>query len=112
LTSEQVQQYIAANVRRLRSSRGLTQSALGEAAGLSLYYVQEIEAALKAVSLPALVALANALDAAPADLLQPAELSPVKRGRPRKEPAATPEQPARKRTRKAPEKAARKAPRK
>ncbi|HSO00729.1 MAG TPA: helix-turn-helix transcriptional regulator, partial [Candidatus Nanopelagicales bacterium] len=84
LTSEQVQQYIAANVRRLRAARGLTQDALGEAAGLSLNYVQEIEAASKAVSLPALVALANALDVGPPDLLQPAEMPAVKRGRPRK----------------------------
>lgn len=86
LTSELLQQYIAANMRRLRADRGFTQEGLAEAAGLSLRYLQDVESATKAVSLPALVAVANALDVEAADLLQPATMPEIKRGRPRKTP--------------------------
>jgi transcriptional regulator with XRE-family HTH domain len=109
LTLETVLVHVAANLRRRREELHITQEALAEAVELELRYVQKIESGKQNMSLGTLVALANALKVAPADLLQPAALPPVKRGRPRKEPAAAPEQPARKRTRKAPKKAARKA---
>ncbi|WP_437925342.1 helix-turn-helix transcriptional regulator [Sorangium sp. So ce291] len=84
LTLDTVLVYIAANLRRLRQKRGMTQESLAEAAELDLRTLQDIEGMRQSVSLGALVRLANALDVSPAALLRPAEMPEIKRGRPRK----------------------------
>ncbi|KYG01441.1 Cro/Cl family transcriptional regulator [Sorangium cellulosum] len=89
LTLEAVLVYIAANLRRLRQKRGMTQEGLAEAAELDLRTLQDIEGMRQSVSLGALVRLANALDVSPGVLLRPAEMPEIKRGRPRKYPAGT-----------------------
>ncbi len=85
--SEHVQavlSYIAANVRRLRAERGLTQDALAKAVGIDLRTVQHIEAGTASLGVKTLVDLADALGVKPAALLKEAEMPEVKRGRPRR----------------------------
>jgi transcriptional regulator with XRE-family HTH domain len=53
---------VAANVRRLRLERGLSQQALAHRAGISLRYMSTVEAGTAAVSVRILVKLAGALD--------------------------------------------------
>ena len=52
---------VAANLRRLRLRRGLTQEALAERAGLDLSYEQRVERGATNLSMSVLVALARAL---------------------------------------------------
>lgn len=84
----EVIRYIGANVRRARLRSGLTQERLAELAGLDLRFVQRVERAETNLGVAALVALADALDVAPALLFRKAQLSPAQRGRPRNRPAA------------------------
>lgn len=79
-------QSIAANVRRTRLRRGLTQEALAESAGQDLSYLQRVERGATNLSVGVLLALANALDVTPGLLVRTAHLPPVKRGRPPKRP--------------------------
>jgi transcriptional regulator with XRE-family HTH domain len=81
--------YVAANVRRLRLSRGLTQEQLAEAVDLHLTYIQRIERGGVNISLGVLLTLAHVLDVKPEALFKPAKLPPVKRGRPPKKRAKT-----------------------
>lgn len=76
--------YAAANVRRLRLRSGLTQEGLAELAGLDHTYVQAVERVRTNFTVEVLVALADALQAEPRDLLRPAALTPPKAGRPLK----------------------------
>ncbi|WP_437338469.1 MULTISPECIES: helix-turn-helix domain-containing protein [unclassified Sorangium] len=78
--------YIAANIRRHRQKQVMTQEALAERSGVDLRYLQQIESGKKKMSLDALLAIANGLEVAPANLLRPATMPEVKRGRPRKAP--------------------------
>jgi transcriptional regulator with XRE-family HTH domain len=73
---------IAANVRRWRERRSLSQAALAEAASLDLRALQRIEAGAINFGVVALVALADALDVSPAVLVRRAALKPTKPGRP------------------------------
>lgn len=99
--------YIAANVRRIRSERGLTQERLAEAADVHLTFLQEIERAQANPSIAVLVAVADALEVELSELLQQAEMPEIRRGRPRKAPveaappAPEPAKPARKASKKA-----------
>lgn len=79
--------YIAANVRRLREKRGLSQERFAEVAGLDFRFTQRVERGRLNFSIETLVRLAAALDTTPGALLRPAKLSPPKPGRPRKKPA-------------------------
>ncbi|WP_437617253.1 helix-turn-helix transcriptional regulator [Sorangium sp. So ce834] len=79
--------YIAANLRRLRQKRGMTQEQLAEAAGIELRTMQAIEVGRQSMSLGTLLSLANALDVSPAVLLRSAAMPEIKRGRPRKRSA-------------------------
>ncbi|WP_437611153.1 helix-turn-helix transcriptional regulator [Sorangium sp. So ce834] len=81
-----VLRYVAANVRRIRLKRDMTQEALAEAADLHLTFIQRIEAGRVNPSVGVLVQLADALEVSPALLLRPATMPEVKRGRPRKVP--------------------------
>lgn len=79
--------YIAANMRRLRDTRGLTQEALAERANLSLRGLQEIEAGRVNVRITVLAAIAEALEVPPGALLKPAKMPAVTRGRPKQRPS-------------------------
>lgn len=76
--------YIGANVRRLRLAKGLTQEALAEAADLDLRFLQRVERAQTNVSVPVIVALADALEVLPGALFRKGVLPEAKPGRPRK----------------------------
>lgn len=60
---------LAANVRRERLARGLSQEELGDAAGLSQNYISRIESALPATSIDSIEQLAIALAINASDLL-------------------------------------------
>ena len=75
---------IAANIRKLRRSQGLTQEQLAEHTDLHLTYIQGIERGTRNISVGVLLTVADALKVPPYRLLKPAKLEPPKRGRPRK----------------------------
>ncbi len=75
---------MAANVRRLREFRGLTQAALATELGIELRHQQHLEAGDSAPSFDLLVDLAGALGVAVGDLFVPATLERAPRGRPPK----------------------------
>jgi ribosome-binding protein aMBF1 (putative translation factor) len=75
--------YIAANVRRLRSALGLSQAALAEKAGCNPRWLQDLEVGKVDLRIQTLVRLASALEAKPAQLLRPAKLRVGRPGRPR-----------------------------
>jgi transcriptional regulator with XRE-family HTH domain len=66
---------MAANVRRLRKARGLTQEQLAHDADIDLTYLGGIERGRRNPSLAVLVRIAAALGAEPADLLARPETS-------------------------------------
>jgi transcriptional regulator with XRE-family HTH domain len=76
--------YTAANTRRLRALRRMTQERLAENAGIDLTFLQRVEAAKTNLSIGVLVAIADALGVHPRILLGAARLAPPKRGRPRR----------------------------
>lgn len=76
-------QSIAANVRRHRTALSLTQEQLGEAAGITYRYLQDIEGGRKNLTIDTLVKLARALGVPPLQLMQTARLLPARVGRPR-----------------------------
>jgi transcriptional regulator with XRE-family HTH domain len=57
-------------LRELRREHGLTQEALAESADLSGNYISDLELGLKVPSLSVMVRLSQALDIAPAALLE------------------------------------------
>jgi transcriptional regulator with XRE-family HTH domain len=73
---------IAANVRRWRERRGLSQAALAEAADMEVRAVQRVEAGRINFGVVALVSLADALNVSVSLLLRPALLERPRRGRP------------------------------
>jgi transcriptional regulator with XRE-family HTH domain len=77
--------FIAANTRKWRLRRGLTQEGLAEIADLDLRFIQRIERGTTNLSISVLVALAEALDVAPTALFREAKLTPPRPGRPRKQ---------------------------
>jgi transcriptional regulator with XRE-family HTH domain len=83
----EVLRFIAANVRRLRWQRSLTQQALSDLADVDLRFIQRIERGTTNLSIGALVALSEALDVEPTAMFRPAELILSKPGRPPKREA-------------------------
>jgi XRE family transcriptional regulator, regulator of sulfur utilization len=75
---------IAANVRRRRAELGLTQEQLGEAAGISYRYLQDIERGRKNITVETLVRMARALRSRPFQLMRASPLLAPQVGRPRK----------------------------
>ncbi|MFI5300814.1 MAG: helix-turn-helix domain-containing protein [Polyangiales bacterium] len=73
---------IAANVRRRRVERGLSQAKLAEATALDLTTVQRVERGALDIHVLVLDALARALSATVTELMEPARLLPPTRGRP------------------------------
>jgi transcriptional regulator with XRE-family HTH domain len=78
----QVQRYLAANLRRLRTRDGMTQEQLAERASLGPVHVRNIERGVENVTLATLVALADAFNVPPGQLLRKAVLQPLRPGRP------------------------------
>jgi transcriptional regulator with XRE-family HTH domain len=81
--------FIAANTRKWRLKRELTQEALAESADLDLRFIQRIERGSTNLSVGVLVALSEALAVDPTALFRAAKLSPARPGRPRKVSKAT-----------------------
>ena len=79
----QIMRNIAANVRRLRERRDLTQAQLAEAAGIALRYVQVLESGRGNPSASLIVALADALGTSPGMLFRAARFEVQRRGRPK-----------------------------
>lgn len=79
---------IAANVRRLRERRGLTQFRLAVAADVEPRYIARIESGTANPSAAILIKLAQALDVQVGALFRPAQREPQSPGRPRKQPRA------------------------
>ncbi len=75
---------IAANVKRLRERRKLTQETLAERAELDVRFVQRIERARINLSVSVLILLAEALEVPPSRLLKKAALPKPVVGRPKK----------------------------
>ncbi len=64
-----LRQVFAANLRRAREARGMSQEALADAADIDRTYVSALERGLYSVSLDTLERLASALKVLPASLL-------------------------------------------
>lgn len=77
-------EFVAANVRRLRTRGHMTQEQLAEAAEIDLTYLQRVERGTANPSLRVLVALATALGVAPGRLLHRARRAERAVGRPSK----------------------------
>lgn len=80
---------IAANIRRLRLRRGLTQEALGEAARIASRYIQIVESGKGNPSASALIAIADALGVSPGALFKPALPQDRRPGRPKAKSASS-----------------------
>ena len=65
-----LRQVFAANLRRIREERGMSQEALADAAGIDRTYVSALERELYSVSLDTLERLAAALNVPPPSLLK------------------------------------------
>jgi transcriptional regulator with XRE-family HTH domain len=81
-TAKELLTSIAANVRRLRGQRGLTQAELAERAALDLRQLQRIERGEINFGVVSVLRLADALRVRPGALLGRARLAPPRRGRP------------------------------
>lgn len=66
-----VREILAANLRRLRAERAISQEALADLAGIDRTYISAIERRIYAVSIDKLAALARCLDVQPYKLLVP-----------------------------------------
>lgn len=77
-------QYAAANIRRLRRMRALTQEDLAAQSGLDVTYLARVERATINLSIGVLAVLADALAVDPGKLLRPARMHVIEMGRPRK----------------------------
>jgi len=75
--------YFAANLRRLRKRRGLTQQRLAELTKIDIRYLQRIERASVNVGLMTLARVAAVLDVPCGALVRKARLSKAQVGRPR-----------------------------
>ena len=84
ITPVEIQRRIAANMRRWRLRRGLTQEALVERTDLDRRHLQRIERGEENLTIASLVGIANALNVTPAMLFRKAELLPARTGRPPK----------------------------
>ena len=73
---------LAANMRMLRASRGVTQQQLADVVDMDVRHLQRIERGEVDVSLTLFLAIAEGLAVAPQALLRPAQLKPPKPGRP------------------------------
>ena len=82
--SGSLRSYVAANARRLREERGLTQEEFAPRIGTSPRYLRSIETSDANVTLDTLELLAAKLGVDPLELLRPAQVVLRGRGRPAK----------------------------
>ena len=81
--------FIAANVRRRRERRGLTQENLSERAGFDIRFFRFIEQGRKDISVSTLARLANVLGCDPGALLRPTRPAVRLPGRPKRRTKTT-----------------------
>lgn len=74
MEKDKLRTILAANLRRLRESRGISQEELGSRAGLHRTYIGAVERAERNITLATLQRIATALDVDPVSLLRPTEL--------------------------------------
>jgi len=84
LGAEPILVNVAANLRRVRHRRGLTQEQLAEQAGVDERYLRRLEAATVNLTVVQLGRLAKVLDVPPGLLLRKAQMPKRKPGRPKK----------------------------
>jgi len=82
--AQQARESVAANLRRLRKARGLTQAELAARLGIEPRHQQMLEAGESAPSFDLLVNVADVLEVTVGELFKPAKLAKVRRGRPSK----------------------------
>jgi transcriptional regulator with XRE-family HTH domain len=68
--------HVAANIRRLRKAKNLSQEKLGELAGLHRTYVSQLERCKANISIDGLERIARILGVNTAELLQPPTQAP------------------------------------
>lgn len=76
--------YLAANIRRLREAKGLTQEQLAELAGIAVRYLQTLECARGNPTVTIVLVIADALDTDMGNLFRVAKLRRTRPGRPSK----------------------------
>lgn len=76
--------FIAANVRRRRERKGLTQEALSEKAGFDIRFFRFVEQGRKDISVSTVVRLANVLGCDPGALFRPTRPAVRSPGRPKR----------------------------
>jgi transcriptional regulator with XRE-family HTH domain len=86
-SADDLLEFFAANVRRLRLRQGLTQEQLAEVAGLDTTYIQRIERGEANPTLRVLADVADSLGVRVPRLLQTASAQVRHRGRPPKRPS-------------------------
>lgn len=69
--AESISDCFAQNLRNIRKAKGLTQEGLAQACGLSLVFLQNLEAGRRWVSPTTITALANALKVGETDFFKP-----------------------------------------
>jgi len=79
---DQVVHNVGRRVAELRAERGLTQEQLAEAAGVSIKYLQRIEAGRQNLTIRSLVGFANLLDAKPVEFFEAPATTGGRIGRP------------------------------
>jgi len=70
-TTEEIVKIYASNIKRIRTSKNVTQAAMAEKIGITEKYWSDIETGRKPCSLDTLIAIANALNLEPYELLLP-----------------------------------------
>jgi transcriptional regulator with XRE-family HTH domain len=81
---DRVLQGIGRRIAELRRERGLTQEKFAEALGVSVRYIQFVEAGDEKLGVPTLVKIANALRVPVIDLFTPPTKPRARPGRPKK----------------------------
>lgn len=76
MTEEKLQKIFSGNVRELRNNAQWSQVELAKKAGVSVNFINDIEAAKKWASPATMVKLANVFDVEVYELLRPADLFP------------------------------------
>ncbi|MBI3073009.1 MAG: helix-turn-helix transcriptional regulator [Deltaproteobacteria bacterium] len=84
MRADRVLRAVGRRFAELRARRGLTQETLAERIGVSLKYLQRIEAGRENLTLKSLVELANTFRVKVDDLFRRPVSLAVRRGRPRK----------------------------
>lgn len=67
--SQELRAQLAANLRKLRQARGISQERLAEMAGLHRTYISSVERSQRNISIDNIARLAKALDVLPEKLL-------------------------------------------